>query len=165
MNGAMVEFYGFSDTPGIRQGNSHSLPTYMLIKVPNSSFSLPGLPPSILPITPISFTYTIGAKKSGNRQSAKLTQFPVVLAYAITDYKCQGDTYHHGVRIDLMKPLSGGSPHASAYVQLSRAKRLDQISILRPFNSEDLKQSLSDELLAELRWQEEMAALTIDRLK
>ena len=64
-----------------------------------------------------------------------------------------------------MKPLSGGSPHASAYVQLSRAKRLDQISILRPFNSEDLKQSLSDELLAELRWQEEMAALTIDRLK
>ena len=81
----------------------------------------------------------IGAKNNGSRQSAKLTQFPVVLAYAITDYKCQRDTYHHGVRIDLMKPLSGGSLHASAYVQLSRVKRLNQISILRSFNSEDLK--------------------------
>jgi hypothetical protein len=29
----------------------------------------------------------------------------------------------------------------------------------------NFKQSLSNELLAELQWQEEMAALTIDRLK
>jgi hypothetical protein len=161
----MVEFYGFSDTHDVQHGNSHCPPTYMLIKVPNRSFSLPGLPPSVLPISIVSFTYGTDSKKNGNRKSAKITQFPVVLAYAITDYKCQGDTYHYGVRVDLMKPSSGGSPFASGYVQFSRAKRLDHVSILRPFDPDNLRESLSDDLLAELQWQEDMAILTLERIK
>jgi hypothetical protein len=136
----------------------------MLIKIPNSSFHLPHLPPSVLPIAPISFTYSVGSARQGNKKSAKLTQFPVVLAYAITDYKCQGDTCHYGVRLDLMKPTTGGSPFASAYVQLSRAKRLTHISIIQPFNPEDLREPLSEDLLLELKWQEEMDLLTLKKV-
>jgi len=48
----------------------------------------------------------------------------------------------------------------SAYVQLSRATALDRISTIRPFNEKDLWEPLSQELVEELQWQEEMARST-----
>ena len=46
------------------------------------------------------------------------------------------------------------------YVQLSRVPSLDMVFILRPFDAAELRRPLSDELLAELAWEEEMAEKT-----
>ena len=66
--------------------------------------------------------------------------------------------------VDLKKPTGPGStPHTSAYVQLSRATALNRLSILRPFQAEDLHQSIPMELMEELNWQENMAELTTQK--
>jgi hypothetical protein len=134
------------------------LPPYMLVKllheVEGVNISIPGLPPSIIAIKPVDFTYR-GAKG----KSAKLRQFPVTLGYAITDYKCQGLTFQW-VIADLKKPSDGGSPSTSPYVQLSRARNLSQVSIMRPFNAEELRTPHPPELVRELQRQEDLAAQT-----
>ena len=58
-------------------------------------------------------------------------QFPFELAYAMTDFKCQGRSYDFGI-IDLLRPSVGDSN--SPYVLVSRFKRLDGLMILRDFN-------------------------------
>jgi hypothetical protein len=164
----MVDFYGFV---GRRESTSDDRifypPKYILVKLrdgPASNIVLPGLPQGVVPMEPIEFTYREGGRKF-NRQGRwiKFSQFPVTLAYAITDYKAQGSTYREPILIDLKKPDKGGSSYASAYVQLSRATTLDHIFIMRPFNKDDLRAPLSQELREELEWQEEMAAFTRDR--
>jgi len=98
----------------------------------------------------------------GHGRSVTLEQFPVTLAYAITDYKCQGKTFEYVV-VDLKTPSGRGSSWpTSAYVQLSRATALDRLSIIRLFDAKDLCEPLPQELLDELRWQEEMAERTAD---
>jgi len=86
-------------------------------------------------------------------KSAKLRQFPVTLGYAITNYKCQGLTFQWGI-VDLKKPSDGSSHSTSPYVQLSRARNLNQVSIMRPFKAEELRTPHSVELVRELQRQE-----------
>lgn len=64
------------------------------------------------------------------------------------------------------KPARRGvSASTSAYVQLSRATSLDRVSIMQPFNIADLSAPLPQELIDELRWQEEMAENTLQMLR
>ena len=76
-------------------------------------------------------------------------------------YKCRGKTFKY-VIVDLKKP-SGRGPSAptSEYVQLSCAISLNRVSIMRPFNIAELRGPLLQELLDELRWQEEMGEKTL----
>ena len=126
-------------------GSVISPPAYMLVKVNDGlGISIPGLPPSVVPIAPIRFTYRVGPHKY-----VKLLQFPVTLAYAITDFKCQGQTFDW-VLCDIAKPRTGSAPATSAYVQLSRARSLRHVSIMRPFDIDKLSTPLPPELLEEL---------------
>ena len=89
----------------------------MLIKLKHDvgvQVAIPGLPPSVIGIEPISLTYNADHGK-------KITyiQFPATLTYAIMDYKCQGQTFEW-VIVDLKKPNRGSSPTSSPYVQNSR---------------------------------------------
>ena len=135
-----------------------TLPAYMLIKLKHDvgiDVHLPGLPPFIVGIEPSSTTYYGGGGKI-----ATILQFPAVLGYAITDFKCQSQTFSN-VIVDIKQPSGRGkSPGASPYVQLSRAKSLSRLSILRPFNPQDLRSPLPKELQAELQWQEQLAEKT-----
>jgi len=129
----------------------------MLIKLreePGASVLIPGLPTGVLPLEPIRFKY----QRHG--RWACLLQFPVVLAYAITDFKCQGSTLSHGILVDLKKPVIGPSPSSSAYVQLSRATSLDKVFIIRPFDANEFRKPLLEELLEELQWEETMFEIT-----
>ena len=160
VNGAIVEFYGFADNDGslIRNRIIPTPPGYMLIKLKHDvgvQVAFPGLPPSVIGIKPVSLTsYTSDGKK------ITYTQFPATLAYAITDYKCQGQTFTW-VIVDLKKPEGrGNSPTSSAYVQLSRARTRNSLSILRPFDPAELTSKLPEELLKELEWQAEKAKET-----
>jgi hypothetical protein len=61
---------------------------YMLVKVlhdPNGQIRVSTLPTSVLPVEPAKFYHNSGPSKK-----AKVEQFPVTVAYAITNYKCQG---------------------------------------------------------------------------
>ena len=124
----------------------------MLVKVEDKlNISIPGLPPSVVPIAPVQFTYRIRPNKY-----VKLRQFPVTLAFAITDFKCQGQTFEW-VLCDINRPRTGSAPSTSPYVQLSRARSLERVSIMQPFNADELRTPLAKELLEELNWEEEMA--------
>ena len=132
----------------------------MLIKLreePGASVVIPGLSPGVFPLEPIQFKY----RQHG--RWACLLQFPVVLAYAITDFKCQGSTFSNGILVDLKKPAIGPSPSASPYVQLSRATSLDRVFIIRPFDTDEFRKPLSKDLLEELKWEEATFEITKQR--
>jgi len=155
----MVRFHGFADAVGVRSTKITSLPAYMLVKLPTPadghSIHIPGLPPDVVPLEPVLFRHT-----AGHGRYVKLRQFPVTLAYAITDFKCQGQTFDW-IRADIKKPPTGFSPSMSPYVQLSRVRCLDHLSIMRPFTPDELCSLLPKELQDELQWQEEMAMETM----
>jgi len=129
----------------------------MLIKLKYDvgiEIALSGLPPSVIGIEPISITYKASLKKP-----VTYSQFLITLAYAITDYKCQGQKFRW-VIVDLKKPDGGYSPASSLYVQLSRTKTLAFLSILRPFDPAELRSPISKDLLTESEWQGQNAKET-----
>ena len=151
-----MEFYGFAGREMVEEGVLVN-PTQgcMLVQIlGETKVQLDGLPPNVVALDNIKFTYNAGGDRS-----VTLRQFPVILAYAITDYKCQGQTYQF-VIVDLKKPSRGGSPSASIYVQLSRCRSLSNLSIMRPFDPAELRAPLSEALLAELAWEERMDEIT-----
>jgi hypothetical protein len=100
----------------VSQGHSRSKwvvtfipPDYMLVTCPALDITLLGLPRSVLSIQPKTFTYRSGQRK------ATFHQFPVTMAYSITDYKCQSLTFEQLV-VDLKRAPMGFAPAASAYV-------------------------------------------------
>jgi len=150
--GKIVYFCGFADAQGKRQdGYIISPPAYMLVSVPGSEIQLRDLPVGVIPMPPFTFTFKVGVKGS-----ATFRQFPTTLAYAITDCKCQADTYDDGLLSDLRKPLTGSTEVASLYVQLSRVPSLRQLSIMRSFDQRELRKPLPMELLKELEWEVQM---------
>jgi len=108
----------------------------MLVRVPGSKVQWRDLPLGVIPMPPFTFTFKVGVKGS-----ATFRQFAATLAYAITDYKCQGDTYGDGLLSDLRKPLTGSAEAASLYVQLSRlgVQNLRQLFIMRSFDPDGLR--------------------------
>ena len=122
---------------------------FMLVTVSNLVVHLPGLPPSVLPIEAKIFMY-----KSSKRKTT-LYQFHVILAYIITDYKCQDLTFDQ-VYVDLKHSLTGFTSAASAYIQLSRCRVINQLSIVHSFDSSELTTELSKDLHDKLKWKEEL---------
>jgi hypothetical protein len=156
VNGAIVELYGFAVREKAVPGEPLD-PTQccMLIQVnEDRHIQREGLPPNVVALDNERFTFN-----AGHHRSVTIRQFPVTLAFVITDYKCQGQTYQF-VLADLKKPIRGGSPASSLYVQLSRCRSLNNLSIMRPFQADELCTSLSSELLTELEWQENLAEQT-----
>ena len=159
VNDVIVKFYGFVDRDGalIHDEIIVTLPAYMFFELKHDigiEISLPGLPPSVIGIKPVSLTYN-----GGRGKTVTYFQFPITLAYAITDYKCQGQMFTW-VIVDLKKPSGGYSPTSSPYVELSHAKTHDHLSILHPFDPTELRSPLSKHLLVELEWQPQMAKET-----
>ena len=156
----IVEFVGFGDTDIAGDHVVATSPTYMLVKLlhnPGFTISLPGLPPNVIPIQPVTLTYS---KPQGC--NVTMEQLPVTLVYSITDYKCQGKTFN-SIICNIKRPRGSGSgftPSTSAYVQLSCATTLNQVSIVRPFDDDELRQPLDTDLLEELAWQEHMVEVT-----
>jgi hypothetical protein len=122
----------------------------MLVRVPESKVKIGDFPVGVVPLERSKFKFCVPKTTIG----ATYLQFPVTLAYAITDYKCQGETYHDGLQTDLQKPLTGTTEAASLYVQLSRVRSLQLLSIMRDFDPAELRKPLSDDLIRELEWEE-----------
>jgi len=159
VNGAVVEFYGFSSSTNM-DGTSTiiNLPQYMLIRLHSDNeevIHIPGLPINVVPIWPESFRYSLGYGRW-----ARIKQFPITLAYAITDFKCQSQTYEW-LRVDIKRPHTGAASVMSPYVQLSRGQAFQRLSILRPFDPDDLRAPIPEDLVVEMKWEEEMSKETM----
>jgi hypothetical protein len=97
VNGKIVYFSGFADSAE-KEPKGQVLsqpPAFMLIKVPGKTFKIGQFSPGVFPLPTSSLTFRRRKRK------ATFNQFPVTLAYAITDYKCQGETYYDGLLTDL----------------------------------------------------------------
>jgi hypothetical protein len=158
VNGKIVNFYGFADSEENQPtGRTFSSPEFMLVKVPGKMFQFGQFPPGVFPLPMKSLAFCRGNRK------VTFKQFPVTLAYAITDYKCQGETYYDGLLTDLRKPPHGTSQAASLYVQLSRVQTLQQLSIMRDFDAAELRAPLPEDLIKELEWEEKMDKITAEK--
>jgi hypothetical protein len=106
VNGKIVNFCGFIDSEGNRQtGHIITAPAFMLVKVPGSQVKVGHFPIGVIPLERLDISFKVAKTIIGS----KYKQFPVTLAYAITDYKCQGETYSDGLLTDLKTPLTGTS--------------------------------------------------------
>ena len=88
-------------------------------------------------ITKIDREYSLGKKITADISStAHLIQFPVILAFAVTVHKVQGQTIERPMKVvmDIRSVFEG----AQAYVMLSRIKELSQLYILEELSEKKL---------------------------
>ena len=117
--------------------------------------------PLATPISRVSVEYSLGKQNKGHEAKAKVIQFPLKLAWAITAHKVQGQTIKSPkpVAMDLQSTFT----KAQAYVMLGRTENLQQI-YLDDFdnsklgcNANSLKESeylqkKADKAIAENTW-------------
>lgn len=149
-------------------------PTYALVEFPNCKLesALEQLEKKIIPIGVTEQTFLFDVKQllpERVSKAAKATQrttkvsvkrraLPLIPAYSITTHKSQGQTLSK-IIIDLVMP-PGPVEVASAYVPLSRVKRLDDLIILRPFAIASLQVKPSTAQMEELNRLNKIAEIT-----
>lgn len=80
------------------------------------------------------YAYDAESKKLNKRTTARFTQFPVTLAWAITVHKAQGATYQSvGVDLD-----NGMFAEGQTYVALSRCVDMNKLYLTRPIDGRDI---------------------------
>eukprot|EP00742_Colponemidia_sp_Colp-10_P013665 GILJ01015450.1.p1 GENE.GILJ01015450.1~~GILJ01015450.1.p1 ORF type:complete len:670 (+),score=37.93 GILJ01015450.1:1352-3361(+) len=135
--------------------------------------ALQSLPEGIVPIVPVekSFQWTESAS-AGSVQppglgrtptlSVKRKQLPIIPAFVLTDYKVQGKSFDN-VIVDITKP-PGNRDAVGTYVCLSRARSLQGLAILRPFQRQVLMCCPPQALLDEMERLESIERKTLRRL-
>jgi hypothetical protein len=139
-------------------------PKYALVEFSSCKLdsTLNKLEPKVIPVAVSEQTFLFDIKgllaesaskatritKSATKISVKHKALPLIPAYSITTHKSQGQTLSKLI-IDLVMP-PGPTEVASAYVPLSRVKRLDDLLILRPFEFGTLQVKPSVAQLEEL---------------
>ena len=101
---------------------------------------LRGLDPNQIPIFPKKGNFSVSVKGRKKGISVNRCHFPIVPRFACTAHKSQGMTLDKAI-VDLVPQPTLKSPVDInfAYVPLSRVRRLEDITILRPFNADVMK--------------------------
>jgi hypothetical protein len=120
---------------------SDTLPECVFVKLLPSSplsaphFTLPGLPPDVFPIRPV--TESFSTKLATRTLRVSLTQFPFVGIQALTIHKCQGQTLD---RVSIARWRDPSMPRIyelAAYVALSRVRTCAGLYIAQRLTSAD----------------------------
>ena len=124
-------------------------PEYIIVELEEIDMKpLHGLPPNHVPISVRTESFSVplpGKQKSGKQNSMNINRshFPLVPRYSCTCHKSQGQTLKKAI-VDLI-PRSGQVVGIEfSYVPLSRVRRLQDLTILRPFNPSILNAKISD---------------------
>jgi hypothetical protein len=167
VNGAQGTVANILLVPGTQTNRSESAPNCLFLDRPPivlfkpcdphpslATYTFAGLeahPPGLVPIVPIehSFRADIWANSHTTKMSFTRKQLPLILSYAVTDYKAQGRSLTHAF-IDLKAP-PGKRDANSFYVMLSRLTSLQGLRILREFDPSKLNVPVPLPLANELR--------------
>ncbi|KAK4702598.1 hypothetical protein P7C70_g3623, partial [Phenoliferia sp. Uapishka_3] len=130
------------------------------------------LPSDTIPVMPRegSITLKVSTWRDNNgrdhQQTAtiKALQSPVSAAWAVTDYRVQGETSPK-VTADLLPPPLGRIDSAAAYVAMSRVTTFEGLSFLRDFPLDVLRTGLEDDLKEEIDRQEREEGQTLRRIR
>jgi hypothetical protein len=123
-------------------------PCYILVRLLHSRMpKLAGLPDGVIPITPMKKNYTFKDSK-GEKVTVIRRQLPVTPAYALTDYRGQGQTLCP-VFIDIGRPPSGELTPFNVYVALSRARGREHVRLIRDFDDSLFTRHPSERLRVE----------------
>lgn len=95
--------------------------------------------------------------------TVKVCQTALTAAWAVTDYRCQGDT-SPSIIVDLSPPPSGSRDPAANYVVMSRVTKFSGLAFLRSFAKSELCHPLPSDLQAEIRRQIRVDALTCGKM-
>ena len=132
--------------------NTHTVhlqypPRYVLVKLDRTKApSLEGLHQNVIPIVPVTKTFTVN--KDGSKITVSRTQLPLTLAYAFTDYRAQGQTLEP-VIVNIGPPPYGRLTPFNVCVALSRGTSRNNICLLRDFDISLLQQHPSEFLRLE----------------
>ena len=130
--------------------NLSKQPSCVLVHFPTCTLKLKGLPRGWIPIKLSRASFTISLRAGRKRVSIRRQQFPLVPAYALTNYKCQGQTMSSAIA-DLLPADTRDITSAWAYVILSRVRSLLDLVILRDFPIWVLQLGQSPEIEQELK--------------
>ena len=103
---------------------------------------LDGLPPNHVPIAPMKQSFSVNMPGKQKQVSVNRCHFPLVPRFSCTAHKSQGQTLSKAV-VDLV-PVRKNVDIEFAYVPLSRVRRLEDLTILRPFNESVLKAKVNE---------------------
>ena len=110
---------------------------------------LDGLEPNHVPIFPTKGNFKVKIRGSDNSVSINRTHFPLVPRFSCTAHKSQGQTLTKAI-VDLV-PQTGKKGVLEinfAYVPLSRVRRLQDLTILRPFDPSILRAKVNEGCVA-----------------
>ena len=106
--------------------------------------------PEVTEISRVSFEYQLGKKHRHHAATAKVVQFPITLAWAITAHKCQGMTIKAPTK--LVADLDSCWAAGMAYVMLGRVQNINQLflrwtydTVLKSGPKEELKRLKANE--------------------
>ncbi|KIN98995.1 hypothetical protein M404DRAFT_156256 [Pisolithus tinctorius Marx 270] len=134
-------------------------PAFVLLEMKHTKAgSLPGLPSGVLPVTPLSRTFTI-TMTSGSKCTVTRIQLPITPAFAFTDYRAQAQTIEYCI-VDIGSPPTGKITPFNAYVALSRSRGQENIRLLRDFDERLFTQHPCEHLRNEDRRLERMDGAT-----
>ena len=121
-------------------------PEYVIVELDDIKMNqLYGLPPNHVPIMLKTESFQVIMPGKQKNVSVNRSHFPIVPRFSCTAHKSQGQTLRKAI-IDLV-PRTGSAKGLGiefAYVPLSRVRRLQDLTILRPFDSSVLKAKVKD---------------------
>lgn len=129
----------------------HRPPAFILVRLDHSRAPRFGTETeTIIPVSPIikSFRLRIVENSKEVTRSISRKQLPIAAAYALTDYRAQGQTLG-AVFVDLAPPPTGSLSLFNLYVALSRSSGRETIRLLRDFDQRALTASHLPELSSE----------------
>lgn len=124
--------------------NLESPPDHIIVELEGINVRpLEGLPPNHVPITRISQGFQVRLPSVKNAKNVNRCHFPLVPRYSCTAHKSQGQTLNRAV-VDLTPVTDKQVGIEFAYVPLSRVRRLEDLTILRPFDPSILMVDVND---------------------
>ena len=153
--GEIVDIILHPDEPAIIPTaivNLKYLPIYILVKMNRTRAPhLDNLGDKVVPIEVASQTFPITfVNENGDQDKKTVTrlQYAITGAYAITDYRAQGQTLSN-VIADMASPGYGKLTLFNLYVALSRSRGHDSIRLLRDFDDKIFNQTHCEALINE----------------
>ena len=156
MNGALVRLVSICyDDETASLNNSINLlkkmPKYLVIELvkPNKNrINITSLAENTFPIFPSKKSFQIKNPNNAKKHTIYRTQFPLTYSFAITAHKAQSRTIDK-IIVDLAQVPTGSKNGPYAYVSCSRARKFDDILILRDFHFKVLNYKRSDDFKVE----------------